>query len=126
MDERRIAYEEPASSRLLLHEHLRKAESSLLVQARTGCIGLAHFLRRRRVLGVLIEECRCREGAETPKHIAIHYEIEEERRHLLCAGSTLDYYWLTNSPEGAKRLCWWLIETRRLQQFSLARTLLYS
>src|SRR5450432_2630465 len=126
MDERHIAYEEPEPSRLLLHEHLQKAESSLLVQARTGCIGLARFLRHRRVPRVLAERCRCWEGAETPKHIAIHCEIEEERRYLLYVGGTLDYYWLTNTLEGAKRFCWWLIETRRLLQFSLARTLLYS
>jgi hypothetical protein len=31
IDERHIAYEEPAPSWLLLHKHLRKAESSLLV-----------------------------------------------------------------------------------------------
>jgi hypothetical protein len=105
IDERRRPCEEPAPSRPLLHEHLRKAESSLLVQARTGCIRLAHFLRRRRVPGVLAEECQCREGAETPKHIAIHCELEEERRHLLYAGGTLDYHWLTNTLEGVKRFC---------------------
>jgi hypothetical protein len=88
MDERCRACEEPAPSRLLLHKHLQKAESSLLVQARTGCIGLAHFLRRRRVPRALAEECRCREGAETLKQIAIHYEFEDDRRHLLSVGGT--------------------------------------
>src|SRR5450432_4791812 len=126
MDERHRACEEPAPSQLLLHEHLQKAESSLLVQARIGCIGLARFLQHRRVPRVLAERCRCREGVETPKHIAIHYEIEEERRHLLYVGGTLDYHWLTNTLEGVKRFCQWLIETGRLLQFSLARTLLYS
>jgi hypothetical protein len=126
MNERRRAGEEPAESRLRLHEHLRKAESSILVQARTGHIGLAQFLRRRRVPGVVAEKCQCGEGVETPQHIAIHCEIEQERRSQLYAGGTLDYHWLTNTPDGARRLSRWLIETGRLQQFSLARTLLYS
>jgi hypothetical protein len=38
---------------LKLHSGLRKAESSVLVQARTGRIGLAKFLYNCKVLGVL-------------------------------------------------------------------------
>ena len=125
-DQRRIDSEEPAPGRLQLYKYLRKAESSLLVQARTGCIGLSQFLRQRRVPTVPAAECRCGEGEETPKHIAINCSIENERRHLLYAGNTLDYHWLTNTPEGAKQFCKWFMETGRLQQFSLARTLLYS
>jgi hypothetical protein len=38
---------------LKLHSRLRKVESSVLVQARIGRIGLAKFLYNRKVLGVL-------------------------------------------------------------------------
>jgi hypothetical protein len=39
----------PAKQVLELHKGLRKAESALLIQARTGRIGLAKFLYRCRV-----------------------------------------------------------------------------
>ena len=41
----------PSASRLKLHKQLKKAENSVLVQARTGRIGLAHFLNKARVPG---------------------------------------------------------------------------
>jgi hypothetical protein len=44
--------EAPRASRLKLHKQLKRAESSVLVQARTsrtGRIGLAHFLNKARV-----------------------------------------------------------------------------
>jgi hypothetical protein len=43
----------PNEAVLKLHSGLRKAESSVLVQARTGRIGLAKFLYNRKVPGVL-------------------------------------------------------------------------
>jgi hypothetical protein len=57
---------------LKLHSMLRKAESSVLVQARTGCIGLAKFLYGWHVPGVLSAQCRCRGGEETPRHCCEH------------------------------------------------------
>jgi hypothetical protein len=56
----------PNEAVLKLHSGLRKAESSVLVQARTGRIGLAKFFYNRKVLGVLTAQCRCRAGEETP------------------------------------------------------------
>ena len=49
---RRVVPEDtpPTKQTLKLYEGLRKAESALLTQARTGRIGLAKFLYRRRVL----------------------------------------------------------------------------
>jgi len=43
----------PSTKQVLkLHKDLRKAESALLVQARTGRIGLAKFLYSRKVPGI--------------------------------------------------------------------------
>jgi hypothetical protein len=46
------ASKEPSGERLKLHSRLKKAESAVLVQARTGRIGLASFLNKIRVPGV--------------------------------------------------------------------------
>jgi len=65
--ERRVVPEDtpPTRAVLKLHSGLRKAESSVLVQARTGRIGLAKFLYKYRVPSVLTAQCRCGAGEET-------------------------------------------------------------
>ena len=47
----------PTAQVLLLHKSLQKAESALLVQARTGKIGLGKFLHDRKVLGFKTAQC---------------------------------------------------------------------
>jgi hypothetical protein len=116
----------PNEAVLKLHFRLRKAESSVLVQARTGRIGLAKFLYNRKVLGVLTAQCRCRAREETPQYIALFCIDETERRRHLQVSGRLDYQQLIGTNGGAKRLVEWMIRSRRLGQFSLARHLLYS
>jgi len=116
---------DPARSQLALHAYLLKAESAIITQIRTECIGFSQFLRRMRVPTAPAALCQCRQGPENAKHVAIHCDLENNRRHLLYAGGYLDYRWLTNTPEGCKKLSKWLIQSGRLGQFSLASLLLY-
>ena len=51
------------------HEGLTKAESSLLIQIRTGDIGLRDYLFKRKVPEVLTPYCECGEGRETAEHL---------------------------------------------------------
>ena len=126
LDRSRGTYAGPAKARLQLHAQLQKAESAVLIQARTGCIGLAQFLQHRKVPGVVTATCECGYGPETTKHIVVHYAlVDEESRRQLRTGGFLDYNWLLNTPEGAQKLSKWLIRLGRLQQFSLASKLLY-
>jgi hypothetical protein len=81
----------PNRTVLKLHSGLRKAESSVLVQARTGRIGLAKFLYNRPVPGVLSAQCKCRNGEETPRHMALFCIEEAGRRQHLRVGGRLDY-----------------------------------
>jgi hypothetical protein len=92
---------------LKLHSGLRKAESAVLVRARTGRIGLARFLYSRKVLGVLSAQCRCRAGEETPRHMAIYCIEEAERRQSLRTGGRVDYRQLVGTASGARRLAEW-------------------
>ena len=116
----------PTKAVLKLHLGLQKAESSVLVQARTGRIGLAKFLYNCNVLGILSAQCRCGAGEETPRHMAL-YCIEEAGRRLgLRTNGRVDYQRLIGTVSGAKQLAKWLICSRRLSQFSLARSLLYN
>lgn len=75
----RASAEEPSASRLLLHQQLKKAESAILVQARTGRIGLAHFLSKAHVPGFEAPTCSCERGDETAEHLLLHCQLESER-----------------------------------------------
>ena len=75
-----VAKEEPSIERLKLHNQLKKAESAILVQARTGRIGLASFLNKARVPGYDSPNCRCERGIETAEHLLLHCPLERERR----------------------------------------------
>jgi hypothetical protein len=112
---------------LKLHLGLRKAESSVLIQSRTGCIGLAHFLYRVQVPGIESSLCSCTNGIETPRHVLIHCQKERGRREELKerCGGRLDLRKLLDTPEGAKVASRWILRSGRLPQFSLARVLLY-
>jgi hypothetical protein len=118
----------PDPTVLQLHRGLHKAESSVLIQARTEKIGFAQFLRQRQVPGVTTDQCSCNTGIETVQHVVEYCIREMERRDEIRrrdAIGSLDFRWLSDTNEGARRLSKWLIQGRRLQQFSLADTLLY-
>ena len=51
------------------HESLTKAQSSLLVQARTGKIGLKRFLFQRKVPEIPTPLCRCGQAEKTVWHV---------------------------------------------------------
>ena len=112
---------------LKLHAGLRKAESSALVQFRTGCTGLAYFLHKARVPGVVSGLCSCGNGPETPRHMLVHCLRESGRREDLrrACGGRVDYKQLLDTPEGARVASRWVVRSGRLHQFSLAGALLY-
>ena len=56
---------------LRLHEGLTKAQSSLLVQARTGAIGLRDFLFKVKARRVPTPYCGCGTGRETVEHLVV-------------------------------------------------------
>ena len=112
----------PCKRVLKLHSGLRKAESAVLVQARTGRIGLAKFLYNRRVPGVLSAQSRCGAGEETPRHMALYCTEEAERRQDLRTNSRIDYKSLIGTARGARKLAEWMIRSGRLGQFSLAKS----
>ena len=117
----------PTSKVLLLHQTLKKAESSILVQMRTRCIGLRKFLYGCRVPDIDSPMCACGGGEETAEHIAILCPLESSKRHALLDVHGRQHSWnvLIGKPTQARQLTRWLIESDRIHQFSLARKLLY-
>ena len=126
---RRVVTEATAPTKqvLRLHKGLRKAESALLVQARTGKIGLAKFLNSMHVPGYETAKCECGAGQETPRHMVIFCPREAGRRSQLAdtAGRKWTYPQLVGMNEAAKCFVKWIMQSNRLSQFSLAKRLLY-
>jgi hypothetical protein len=114
--------EVPSASRLKLHKHLKKAESSVLVQARTGRISLAHFLNKARVPGYETPACRCGLGDETAEHLLLHCQLETERRQCRRGMRLRD---LVSEPRSTATAARWIIQSGRIGQFQLASKLLY-
>ena len=118
----------PTSKVLQLHKTLKKAESSILTQMRTPCIGLRKFLYGCRVPDIDSPMCACGGGEETAEHIAMLYPLESSKQHALLDVHGRQQSWnvLISKPMQARQLTRWLIESDRIHQFSLARKLLYA
>lgn len=117
----------PDPAILKLHKGLRKAESSVLIQLRTGRTGLRHFLNKVRVPGHESGQCSCGEGLETPRHVLLQCPDESERREALKESQKgeLDFIKLLDTPAGAPVASKWMIRSGRIPQFHLAGALLY-
>jgi hypothetical protein len=121
-----IPEDNPPNRKILyLHKNLRKAESSILVQARTGKIGLNKFLYQRRVPEYVSAQCQCQGGEETVRHLVLYCPRQRNRREGLMINGHIDYRQLIGTSKGAQALSKWLIQSGRLGQYSLAKQLLF-
>jgi len=131
----RLADKDPPSllftnKSLRKHQDLTKAQSSLLIQARTGAIGLRDFLFKRQVPGFPTPYCSCGEGRETVEHLVVwcltppkprtwlRTEIRTHRDlSLVLQGRGPRNRWLLRKVLG------WLMDSGRLLEYGLARKL---
>ena len=95
--------------RLKIHLLLRKAESALATRIRTGKIGLADFLHRRRVPAITSPACPCGWHRQTPEHVIMFCRLISGRKAMFREASTSSYQALTESPKPLKSLTAWLI-----------------
>ena len=105
-----------------LHAGLSKAQSSILTQVRTGKIGLAAFLCKRRVPGFPTPACSCGAQWETARHVVVACpRLLRARCSLHAAASTTDYQVMTSRPRPAAALTAWILRHGVLPQFSWAQ-----
>lgn len=112
---------QPSKNIFSAHSQLKKAESSVLIQARTGRIGLRQFLFKAKVSGVDSADCSCGKGVETAEHLILFCELREQG--IWSRGSQFEK--LTSNLDSAKQVARQLIQFGRLGQFKLADRLLY-
>lgn len=116
------ALSEPSKSTLKLYSQLKKAQSSALLQAMTGRIGLRHFLASVKVPGIESGGCLCGKGRETAEHILLYCD----NRPMANWSRGAQFQKLVSEPESGALVARQLIQSGRLGQFSLASRLLYS
>ncbi len=98
---------------------MSRAESSVIVQARTGKIGLRSYLHS--IGAEDSRNCPCGEGAQSVQHILLCCpEFEELRETMWETRRETDLKAMIGSSELAKRAAQFLINTRLLPQFSHA------
>src|SRR6516162_542342 len=109
------------------HDGLCKVESSVLVQARTGKIGLRDFLFQRRVPDAITPLCSCpRAERETVEHLVLRCgNVSEQQRAWLQERAqplhtSSDFATALQSPERAKLIARWILGTGRLGKYRLA------
>jgi hypothetical protein len=66
-----------------VYKDLYKHQASVLMQVRTGCVGMADFLFQRHVPDVPTPLYSCGKAPETPEHVLLHCnEIAEKRKTM--------------------------------------------
>jgi hypothetical protein len=110
------------------YKELHKHEASVLMQVRTGCVGMADFLFRRRVPDVPTPLCICGIAPETPEHVLLYCRDTRERRSAirdLIAPKALrtrrDLAYLTLKQPGL--VVEWLLRTGKFALYDKARRL---
>ena len=112
---------------LTKHNGLQKYESSLLIQVRTGKIGLRAFLHSRRVPGVTSPGCECGAGRETALHLILECRDTIAQRwdlmEALGTATPTDRSSLTEATKShttGGEIVRWLLKLGRLREFRLA------
>ncbi|EAQ88620.1 hypothetical protein CHGG_05239 [Chaetomium globosum CBS 148.51] len=112
------------------HDGLSKAKSSLLIQIRTGAIGLRDFLFTRGVPKVLTPACECGEGREPAEHLVVWCLAPPLTRRWERTGirTRRDFYSVLHginptTARLARRVLDWLMDSWKLPMYNLARRL---
>jgi hypothetical protein len=84
----------PSKEVLKLHQGLSKPLSSILVQMRTGRIGLHHYLHSRNVPDIEDNRCGCGQGPQTVAHVLLNCRRYTQLRNEL---------WIEDDKEGRKK-----------------------
>jgi len=109
------------SSTIALRTGMTKAESSVLMQARTEKIGLRAFLFTKKVPEITTPYCECGGGRERLVHLALHCPRERGRFEDLFPDirNSEDLRNALSSPKEVKAMAQWILSTGRLGMYRL-------
>ncbi len=118
----RNLWSHPTERTIEAHMGLKKHESALLTQLRTGKIGFNAFLYEMKVPNILSPNCDCpREESMTVEHILLNCpKWSTEREELIHPLRTTDIKEILTSKRGAKAAIRMIQRTKILDQFKRA------
>jgi hypothetical protein len=100
------------------HWRLKKPESALLTQLRTGETGFNHFLYKRRVLGVESSACDCAQGDMTVEHVLLKcHKWQTERAELIGSLRTRNLRQILTERKSCRAAVKMIQRTKLLKQF---------
>lgn len=105
----------PTKNVLKTHKGLHRALSTIIVQMRTGKIGLRHYLYRRGVPEFPDDGCSCGRGSQTTRHVLFAYHLFNELREEI-------FKRRTGGPDGEGRFQT-VLNTPKLARHFLASTI---
>ncbi len=122
------AEKEPDFDKDMLEKHqgLLKYESSILIQMKTGKIGLKAFLYKKGIPDMETPFCSCSQALETATHLAIEcQETTEERRKLSIEiaapmHTRHNFDLALKDPLMAGKVAKWMLRLGHLYQYKLA------
>lgn len=104
-----------------IHSGLKRAQSSIAIQIRSGHIGFNAYLYRRRVPGIQSPQCQCGYPSQNAKHMIMCCpQWAKGRAEIWRQAQTRSFAAMMDSPEDVKRITQWILQEGWLQQFSLA------
>ena len=110
---------------LNLYKNVPKAVSSVIIQMRTGKIGLRACLYKWKVPEIDNAHCTCDRGDQTLKHVLLQcHRFRKERRQTLRSLQTNDISMILNDPDMVKKAAKFMIQTGLLGQFKAVRSIL--
>jgi hypothetical protein len=74
------AHKKPDLANHKIYKNLYKHEALILMQARTGCVGITEFLFRRHMPNVPTPLYSCGKASETPEHMLLYCQKTRERK----------------------------------------------
>lgn len=114
----------PTGKVLHIHDKLPKWVSSLMIQMRTGKIGLRKFLHERKAPGVEDARCGCKRGEETVRHVLTECPRFKEMRKTMWANEVrkarlnwIDLRTILTTPIYVKKAALFMQRTDLLGQF---------
>ena len=109
---------------LELHSGLTKAQSSVLIQMRTGKIGLNAFLFHRKVPGYETPLCTCGQGPQTPEHLFTTCTHPQSHNLMAMSFSSVSEARAgLSSPQTASKMAKGLLQSGWLKEFQLSEKL---
>lgn len=104
----------------LIHKTLKRAQSSIATQIRSGHVGLNSYLYRRQVPGIESPRCQCGYQSQNVKHMIMQCpRWAEGRAEIWRKAKIRSFQAMMDNPEDVKRITQWILDKGWMEQFRL-------